>query len=59
MKKDQNKGKYDKTIVIPVEKSMWKSLRIISFQREMSMCELAREGFQKIINKYEKSIDTD
>ena len=53
----KKKVKFDKTIVIPVEKQMWKSLRQISFDQNISMSKLARKAIQKIINKYEKRID--
>lgn len=53
----KSKGKYEKTIVIPIEKETWKSLRQISFEKEISMSQLARWAIEKIINKYEKPID--
>lgn len=56
MEKKQ-KPDYDKTIVIPIEKSMWQSLRKISYDTEISMSELTRRAIKKIINKYEKKVD--
>ena len=53
----RKKRTYDKTIVTPIEKKMWASLRKISFDIEISMAELTREGIRKIINKYEKKVD--
>lgn len=48
---------YKKTIVIPVEKEMWQSLRQISFDHQISMSQLARWGIEKIIKKYKKDVD--
>ncbi len=44
---------YDKMVVIPMAKEMWRTLRTISFERGISMSELTRRGLQKIIDKYE------
>ncbi len=44
---------------IPIEYEMWRSLRQISFEKEISMSQLTRWAIEKIINKYEKSIDTE
>ena len=52
-----NKKVYEKTIVIPIEKQMWASLRKISFEKEISMSQLTRWAIEKVINKYEKPID--
>jgi hypothetical protein len=53
----KRKGNYEKTIVIPIDKDMWKALRKISFEQEKSMSELTRTALKKIINKYEKNVD--
>ena len=58
MKKQKELGNYEKTIVIPVKKEMWKALRIMSFERETSMSQITREALQKYINRNEKSVDT-
>ncbi len=57
MSKEIPKVKYEKTIVIPIEKEMWKALRHISFTEEMSMSKIARNALKKEIKKYQKSID--
>lgn len=48
-----------KTIVIPIEYEMWRSLRQISYEKEISMSQLTRWAIEKIINKYEKNIDVE
>jgi hypothetical protein len=53
----KNKPVYDKTIVVPVEYDQWKALRKVSYDHEISMSQLAREAIDKVINKYNKSID--
>lgn len=50
---------YDKTIVVPVKRYMWKALRQISHDKEISMCELVRNAFEKIINKYQPGVDNE
>jgi len=47
----------EKTIVVSIEKSMWKSLRKVSFDHEISMSELTRMGIEKILNKFERRVD--
>jgi hypothetical protein len=47
---------YDKILVIPVENDMWKSIRQIAFNEEISMSKLARIAFKKIIVNYEKKL---
>lgn len=49
--------KNQKTLVIPVPIEMWESLRKISFETRTSMSKLARESLNKVIKKYEKSVD--
>lgn len=49
--------KYEKTIVVPIKADMHKKLRKISFDHEISISQLAREAFEKIIEKYKKSVD--
>ncbi len=49
---------YDKTIVIPIERQMWMALRKIAYEKEISMSQLTRWAIEKIINKYDKGIDT-
>jgi hypothetical protein len=55
MIKENSKIQYDKTIVIHVEKEMWKSLRSISLDKETTMSDLIRLSIKNIINKYEKN----
>lgn len=52
----KSKINYDKTIVIPIEKTMWQSLRKISFDHQISMSQLTRDALVKLIKKYEKTI---
>lgn len=49
--------KYPKTLVIPIEYSMWEALRKISYEKKISMAQLARWGLEKIIKKYETPIE--
>lgn len=53
---EKNKANYEKTIVIPIEKSMWQSLRRIAFEEEISMSQLTRTALEKLIKKYDKSV---
>jgi hypothetical protein len=55
---NENK-KYQKTIVIPIELEMWKSLRKISFEKEVSMSQLARTSLEKVIKKFQKDVDSE
>lgn len=57
MKKEKIKTNYEKTIVIPIEIEMWKALRRISYEEEISMSQLTRVAIKKIINKYEKPVE--
>jgi hypothetical protein len=57
MNKEVQKVKYEKTIVIPIEKDMWKALRHISFTEEISMSQIARDALKKEIKKYVKPLD--
>lgn len=59
MAKAKTKGTYEKTLVIPVSLEMWKSLRKISYDQELSMSQMIRESVEKIIKKYDKTIDSD
>lgn len=45
-----------KVIVIHIEHDMWKSLRKIAFNNELSMSELTRRGIETVINKYNKNM---
>jgi hypothetical protein len=49
--------KYEKTLVIPIEKNMWLSLRRISFEKEISMSQLGRTSLENIIKKFQKNVD--
>lgn len=55
MNRKENKINYEKTLVIPIEIQMWKSLRKIAFDHEISMSQLTRDAIEKIIHKYEKN----
>jgi predicted DNA-binding ribbon-helix-helix protein len=46
--------KYEKTISVPLEKTMWMALRKIAYEQQLSLNELTRMGIEKIITKYEK-----
>lgn len=48
---------YEKKLLVPIEKSMWLSLRKISFDNEISMSKLTRDAIAQVINKYEKGVD--
>ena len=55
----RNKGKYDKTIVISVEKEVWMQLRLIAVEQETTMSDIIRACFKKIINNSQKKVDRD
>ena len=57
MKITKKNPNYPKTLVIPLTKQMWSSLRQISFDHQISMAELTRAALQKVINKYQPDID--
>lgn len=57
MKKESKNANYPKTIIVPVKTEMWKSLRKISFDSNISMSSLMRSAIEKIINKHSKTID--
>lgn len=59
MNKEVQKVKYEKTIVIPIEKNMWKALRHIAFTEETSMSQIARDALKKEIKSYRKSLDNE
>lgn len=54
MKKTDKEKRYDKTIVIPVNHEMWKSLKQMAFDKETSMNAIARNAIRKAIKKHEK-----
>jgi hypothetical protein len=49
---------YPKSIIVPVKPEMAKALKKIAFENETSMSELARTALLKLINKYEKKVDS-
>lgn len=56
MKKLENKT-YEKTVVIPITLSMWKLLKKISYEKNISMNKIIRQAIEKHINKFEKIVD--
>jgi len=46
--------KYEKHLQVPLTFEMWEKLREISYHKQISMNNLAREGFEYIIKKYLK-----
>jgi hypothetical protein len=53
VKKSPN-ATYDKTFVIPVKFDMWKKLRKISYENNVSMSNLIRDSIDNYIKKIEK-----
>lgn len=51
------KSAFQKTLVVHLETDMYKTLRQISHDEDISMSQLAREGIEKIIKKHKKNID--
>jgi len=48
-----------KKMIIPVEYKMWANLRKISYDTQIPMSQLVRWGMEKVINKYEKPVDSE
>ena len=57
MNKDDAKAIYEKTLVIPIDKTMWKTLKYLSFNVGISMSQIARDALKKEIKKYQKIVD--
>ena len=58
MNKAAESKKHEKTIVIDVEKSMWRELKKLSVEKNITMSEIARNCFQEQISNYKKDIDS-
>lgn len=49
----------EKQIIIRVNKEIWKELKKISYENEISLNKLGLEAFEFIIKKYQKRVDTE
>ncbi len=48
---------YEKTIVVPIEKETWKSLKKMAYEQEVSMNYITRLALKEFLNKKIKKID--
>lgn len=53
----KEKANYEKHIIVPMERDMWKSLKKISFDEEVSMNKLVRGAVKNLIKKRENKVD--
>lgn len=51
----ETKKIYDKRLVIPVTDDIWKNLKQIANDNDMSMNQIARIAFNKLIKNYKKN----
>jgi len=49
--------KPQKTLVVPISIEMWESLRKIAYEHKVSMSKLTRDSINRVIKKYNKSVD--
>lgn len=54
-----DKERRDKSVLIRFKPSIWRSLRIMAAEKDMTASGLIHEELEKIVNKCKKSVDKD
>lgn len=56
---ENDKETRDKSVLIRFKPSVWRSLRIMAAEKDMTASGLIHEELEKIVNKCKKSVDKD